>query len=154
MIRKKILLLGDFGVGKTSVIRRYVDKTFSDTYLSTIGVKISKKKLHLENLLYELIIWDIEGETPIKGTPESYIEGAHGAIFVCDLTRESTIESLSTHINTFLTINPDAQYVISYNKSDLISDYQQEALSIPSNVFLTSAKDDQNIETLFTNLVR
>ena len=58
---KKICLLGDFAVGKTSLVRRFVDNQFSDTYLSTIGVKISRKLLSVEeNHTLQIIIWDLE----------------------------------------------------------------------------------------------
>lgn len=156
MIRKKILMIGDFGVGKTSLIRRYVDDAFDDSYLTTIGVKISKKSLNLDGVLCELLIWDIEGATPLKSIPHSYFKGASGAIFVCDVTREATVDHLNEHINTFLMLNGDAQHVIAYNKSDLLCTEQQETLrmTLPGNAFLTSAKADTNVDTLFTILAK
>jgi len=154
MIRKKILLLGDFAVGKTSLIKRYVDNTFDDSYLTTIGVKISKKLLILNDIECELLIWDVEGATPTKSIPHSYFKGASGAIFVCDVNRSETIESLNEHINTFLMLNQDAKHVIAYNKSDLLNTQQKEALHLPGNAFLTSAKSDSNVEALFTTLVK
>lgn len=154
MIRKKILLLGDFCVGKTSLIRRYVDNTFNDSYLTTIGVKISKKLLILNDIECELLIWDVEGATPMKSIPHSYFKGASGAIFVCDVNRSETIESLNEHINTFLVLNQNAKYVVAYNKSDLLNIQQQEALNLSGNAFLTSAKDDSNVDTLFITLAK
>jgi len=156
MIRKKILLIGDFGVGKTSLIRRYVDDTFDDTYLTTIGVKISKKQLEINERICELLIWDIEGATPIKRIPHSYFKGASGAVFVCDVDRHETIESLNEHINTFLMLNHDARYVIAYNKADLLTTEQTEALrvTLPGNAFLTSARSGSNVTKLFTMLAQ
>ena len=154
MIRKKILLLGDFGVGKTSLIRRYIDQTFSDSYLTTIGVKISKKLLTLDTIECELLIWDVEGATASRKIPHSYFKGASGAIFVCDVNRKSTMDDLHEHINTFLIVNKDAKYVISYNKSDLLTIQQKEALNLSGNMFLTSAKDDTNVDMLFTTLAK
>jgi len=152
MIRKKILLLGDFSVGKTSLIRRYVDNTFDDKYLTTIGVKISKKLIVLHNIEYELLIWDIEGATATKKIPSSYFKGASGAIFVCDVNRKETIKGLKEHINTFLTLNTQAKHVIAYNKADLLSSEEKEALTLLENTFLTSAKEDSNVELLFHTL--
>ncbi|WP_292654111.1 Rab family GTPase [Nitratifractor sp.] len=152
MIRKKILLLGDFGVGKTSLIRRYIDNTFDDRYLTTIGVKISKKILEIRRIECELIIWDIEGSTPIKKIPKSYMFGAHGAIFVADCNREATIKDLAEHIETFLTVNPKAKYVIAYNKSDLLSAEQKADFPLEENAFLTSAKEGENVNRLFSTL--
>jgi len=156
MIRKKILLIGDFGVGKTSLIRRYVDDAFDDRYLTTIGVKISKKRIEVEGQEGELLIWDIEGATPIKHIPQSYFKGASGAIFVCDVDRRETEESLRGHIETFLALNPEAKYVIAHNKSDLLTPDQAETLqaTLPENSWLTSAKANRNVDRLFTRLAQ
>ena len=154
MIRKKILLLGDFNVGKTSLIRRYIDNAFDDRYLTTIGVKISKKKLTADQTECELIIWDVEGSTPQKKIPESYMLGASGAIFVADCNREDTIHNLEGHIERFLTINPNARYVIAYNKSDLLTTQQKELFPLDRNGFLTSAKEGENVNRLFSSLAK
>lgn len=154
MIRKKILLLGDFGVGKTSLIQRYIDNSFSDSYLTTIGVKISKKLLKFDGVECELLIWDVEGATVNKQIPYTYFKGASGAIFVCDVNRKSTIDDLYEHISTFLVVNKDAKYVIAYNKSDLLTIQQKETLNLSGNMFLTSAKNNTNVDKLFTTLAK
>lgn len=154
MIRKKILLLGDFHVGKTSLIRRYVDNSFDDNYLTTIGVKISRKYIELERESYELLIWDIEGSTPQKRIPKNYFKGASGAIFVADVSREETIRNLTEHIEDFKSVNPDSAYVTAYNKADLLTPVQQKNFILDSTTFLTSAKEDMNVEVLFETLAR
>lgn len=154
MIRKKILLLGDFNVGKTSLIRRYIDDTFDDTYLTTIGVKISKKILDIDDKECELLIWDVEGATPQKRIPENYLLGASGSIFTVDCNREETIDNLDSHIQRFLAINPGAKYVVAYNKSDLLTDQQRKLFTLEKNSFLTSAKDGANVNQLFTQLAK
>jgi len=154
VIRKKILLLGDFGVGKTSLIRRYVDRTFDDRYLSTIGVKISRKQISLENELYELLIWDIEGETPVRAIPKSYMKGAAGAIFVADVSRSHTIDDLDRHIQRFNEINPGAPHVLAYNKCDLLDEKRIQKIVQGSDALPVSAKTDYNVEKLFESLVR
>lgn len=153
MIRKKIVLIGDFNVGKTSLIRRYVDKAFSDKYLTTIGVKISKKRLQLEAGECELMIWDIEGATRDKAIPQSYLHGASGAIIVADINRDESIRHLEGHISDFLRVNPGSSYVVAYNKSDLMGDREREKIGYIAKSFLTSAKEDLNVEILFTRLV-
>ncbi|NEN93649.1 MAG: GTP-binding protein, partial [Okeania sp. SIO3H1] len=91
MISKKICLVGDFGVGKTSLIRKFVDRQFSDQYLSTVGVKISRKKVDLpkieveKNNFLQLLIWDLEGHTKFKAIAPNYLKGASGAIVVADV---------------------------------------------------------------------
>lgn len=154
MIRKKILLIGDFNVGKTSLIRRYVDNTFDDRYLTTIGVKISKKKILLNDEECELLIWDLEGATPQKSIPKTYYGGASGAIFVGDVSRFETIKNLDEHMEVFKQINPNGSYVIAYNKSDLLKLDQIKSLQNIENVFLTSAKNDINVEKMFIALAK
>ena len=153
MIRKKILLLGDFSVGKTSLVRRYVDGAFDDKYLTTIGVKISKKLCTIEGVECELLIWDVEGSTPSKKISLGYYRGASGAIFVTDVTRKETLENLQAHKDVFLTENPHATYVTAYNKADMLHEIARENNALDDDTFLTSAKDDENVEALFVKLV-
>ena len=146
--------MGDFSVGKTSLIKRYVDDTFDDSYLTTIGVKISKKRLTIDQDECELLIWDIEGATPQKKIPESYMHGATGAIFVTDCSREDTNLYVNDHIQRFLTVNPKAKYVLAHNKSDLLTDQQKQLFRLKTNSFFTSAKNDINVKKLFTTLTQ
>ncbi|HFS82669.1 MAG TPA: GTP-binding protein [Epsilonproteobacteria bacterium] len=154
MIRKKILLIGDFAVGKTSLIRRYVDNAFDDNYLTTIGVKISKKNVAVEDDSVELLIWDIEGATVEKRIPTNYFKGASGAIFVCDMNRTETVEALSEHIESFLEVNPKGKYKVAYNKADLYTASQSEPVEVMAGGYLTSAKDGRNVETIFSELAK
>ncbi len=154
MIRKKILLIGDFHVGKTSLIRRYVDHAFDDTYLTTIGVKISRKKLLLDHKEYELLIWDLEGATPQKSIPKTYYRGASGAVFVGDVSRLETIRNLDAHIAAFKEVNPDSVHVIAHNKADLLQLDQTNRFQNLENTFLTSAKEDINVDKIFTTLAK
>ncbi len=182
-ISKKICLVGDFGVGKTSLIRRFVDRQFSDQYLSTVGVKISRKTIRksevsqsgippseklLESTLdadreIQLLIWDIEGSTQFRAIAPSYLQGAKGAIIVGDLTRRETLDHLTEHLHTFRTINPGAMAVVALNKSDLVDAAQQKRW-LESNsfdnvrdqvlgIYATSAKMSNNVDPLFQVLV-
>ncbi|PTB83838.1 GTP-binding protein [Sulfurovum lithotrophicum] len=153
MIRKKILLLGDFSVGKTSLVRRYVDGAFDDKYLTTIGVKISKKLLTINGVECELLIWDVEGSTPSKKISLGYYRGASGAILVSDITRRDTVNGLEEHKTIFLSENPDSQFVVAYNKADALSEIAKENIQLDEDTFLTSAKDDSNVEELFVRLM-
>jgi len=153
MIRKKILLLGDFSVGKTSLVRRYVDGAFDDKYLTTIGVKISKKLLTINDVECELLIWDVEGSTPSKKISLGYYRGASGAILVSDITRRDTVNGLEEHKTVFLSENPDSQFVVAYNKSDDLTEIAKENIQLDEDTFLTSAKDNSNVEALFVRLM-
>jgi len=168
MISKKICLVGDFGVGKTSLIRRFVDRQFSDQYLSTVGVKISRKIVDLTEFSSEktgsvqLLIWDIEGHTKFKAIAPSYLQGASGVVIVADVTRQETVERLPEHINLFLSVNPKGSIVIAFNKIDLIDSTELEHLIKLAQDFKqyeqilssykTSAKTGDDVDTIFYEL--
>src|SRR5919199_2023826 len=128
IISKKICMVGDFGVGKTSLIRRFVERQFNDQYLSTVGVKISRKTVELvgvreqEKLNLQLLIWDLEGHTKFKGIAPSYLQGSSGAVVVADVSRTETIERVPEHIQLFLSVNPKGSLVVALNKSDLVDE--------------------------------
>jgi small GTP-binding protein len=163
-ISRKICLVGDFGVGKTSLIRRFVDRQFSDEYLSTVGVKISQKLVEvpvqeLQKIQkLQLLIWDIEGSNKFKGIAPSYFQGAKAAVIVADVTREETLNHLSEHVHAFLAVNPKSLTVIALNKTDLIeAEYldkfrQFYEFKEKNNVlatYLTSAKTGNNVDEIF-----
>ncbi|BDA70325.1 Ras family small GTPase [Rivularia sp. IAM M-261] len=162
-ISKKICLVGDYGVGKTSLIRRFVDRQFSDKYLSTVGVKISRKIVDLIDVNPEnkkelqLLIWDIEGSNKFKAIASTYFQGAKGAIIVADVTQQDTLTSISNHIQNFLAVNAQASIVIALNKSDLIETeylekirqmYQFDNNNVLST-YVTSAKTGKNVDEMF-----
>jgi small GTP-binding protein len=162
VIARKICLVGDFGVGKTSLISRFVDRQFSDQYLSTVGVKISRKLVELPEASdsLQLLIWDIEGSTKFKAIAPTYLQGAKGAIIVADVTRPETLEHLPEHIDRFTSLNPQGSFVIALNKSDLIDTEQLQALlntvktrhPTVLNTYSTSAKTGSNVDQLFQTL--
>jgi small GTP-binding protein len=158
-ISKKICMVGDFGVGKTSLIRRFVDRQFSDQYLSTVGVKISRKLVESVNL--QLLIWDLEGHTKFKGITPSYLQGASGAVVVADVSRLETIERLSEHVQLFSSINPKGAIVVALNKSDLVDEEKLAKLTelVPVKdcervveIYQTSAKTGAYVDQMFQQL--
>lgn len=165
ILRKKICLLGSFGVGKSSLIRRFVHDSFDETYLSTIGVNISQKRLvtsgQKKNLEYELFIWDIEGHEKFSEVIDSYYTGAAGAILVCDLTREDSLKMLEPISSRFKTINPDAALVFCANKTDLI-DAKQPLIKESKkwsaeqhiDLIMTSAKEGTGVNEAFAKLAQ
>ncbi len=163
LISKKICLVGDFGVGKTSLIRRFVDRQFSDRYLSTVGVKISRKLVEspesepqsLQGT--QLLVWDIEGSNKFKGIALSYFQGAKGAVIVADVTRPETLTNIHEFITSFIAVNPKSHLVIALNKSDLIEVEYLEKLQKAYQfnqpcvlaTYLTSAKTGNNVDEIF-----
>jgi small GTP-binding protein len=155
MISYKIVLVGKFGVGKTSLIRRFVENSFSEEYLSTIGVSISKKIVQNATIM----IWDIEGETQFKPIFKQYLKGSKGFIIVADLLRDDTIESIKEHIGLCNEVVKDAPIAIALNKSDLEHNFSQKDLEKLLNlsddivsVKKTSAKSGNAVEEIFLDL--
>ncbi|QLE41839.1 GTP-binding protein [Nostoc sp. C052] len=166
-ISKKICLFGDFGVGKTSLIRQFVESKFSDEYLSTVGVKISRKLVSssekdlLSGQNLQLIIWDIEGSNKFKEVAKNYFQGSKGAVIVGDVTQPETLNHIQEHIHTFLAVNPTSYIVVALNKSDMIAAeylekiHQMYQFTDQANIldtYITSAKTGNNVDKIFQSL--
>lgn len=151
-IKRKIALLGSHAVGKTSLISQFVEGRFPEKYLTTIGLKVDSKTVQIEDHELDLVIWDIAGQDDPTRIPHYYLNGCHGFIYVCDLTRFSTYKDLRARISLLNGIIPRAVHLIAGNKVDLLSEEeQQEAMErtpVPFDL-LTSAKTGQNVEDLF-----
>jgi len=118
-LQKKICVLGGFGVGKTSLVKRYVESIFSETYLTTVGVKIDKKTVDLSDVVVNLILWDLAGEDDISSLRMSYLRGSAGYVLVADGTRPSTLEvALSLRQRVEADCGP-LPFVLLVNKNDL-----------------------------------
>ncbi|RME41118.1 MAG: GTP-binding protein [Caldilineae bacterium] len=162
-LSKKICLLGDFAVGKTSLVRRFVYDRFDDKYISTIGVKVSRKTVVVSQgddvVELTLMLWDLAGSEEFSRMRASYLRGSAGAALVCDLTRLETLGTLRTYAADLRTVSPDACLILAANKHDLtdqqqISVDQIEAVAAELNApfYLTSAKTGEEVETLFRHL--
>ncbi len=162
-LSKKVCLLGDFAVGKTSLVRRFVYNLFDDKYISTIGVKVSRKTLAVPRIndVVELtmMLWDLAGSEEFDHVRTSYLRGAAGAILVCDLTRPETLTSLGTYAAHLRESTPHIPLVVAANKLDLtfmhrVSESQVSAAAagLGALYHLTSARTGDEIETLFRRL--
>ncbi len=158
MFSYKIVLVGDFGTGKTSLIKRFVDNSFSEDYKSSIGVSISKKNLNqeIDGILYEstMMIWDIEGKTEFKPIFSHHLNGSKAFIIVVDITRKESIESINEHIQMCEKASPKSPIFIAFNKSDIehdklnIEEFKELSFNV-IGVFKTSAKDDVCVKEIF-----
>lgn len=155
MLAYKIVMVGDFGVGKTSLVKRFVENSFSEEYLSTIGVSISKKSLEDSTIM----LWDIEGHTEFKPIYKQYLLGAKGFIVVADINREHTIESIKKHIELCHSVVKDAPICIALNKSDIDHKMSNEAIKNLKfisnsiiNISKTSAKNGEAVNEIFGSL--
>lgn len=156
-IQKKVCLLGDFAVGKTSLIRRYVEGRFDDKYLTTVGVVVSRKAIMRSDLALNLLIWDLAGGRDFSQS--GYLLGAAGALVACDLTRATTLAAFQGYVAQVRNVNPGVSVVLIANKSDLyeeraISDEQLLSMAhqLSSPLLLTSAKSGENVERAFSML--
>jgi small GTP-binding protein len=160
VIQKKICMLGDYSVGKTSLVRRYVEGKFDDHSLSTIGVKISRRIIQLSGQMpVNLLLWDLAGSEEFTGVQSNYLQGASGAFLVCDLTRIKTLAIIEVYARRIREISPRAALVIAGNKVDLedqrqIADTELAKLAEELNAawIVTSAKTGAGVEEAFAEM--
>ena len=159
-VTSKVCVVGDFAVGKTSVVERFVTNQFSEKYLSTVGVKIDTKEIDFPALgvAHKLVIWDVAGSDEFGHTEFAYLRGASGYIYVADGTRPTTLAVIE-HLHSQITGQyGQAPFVLLVNKRDLshdwsVSDEYLEALTRAyGNVYLTSAKTGDDVEEAITRL--
>jgi Ras-related protein Rab-21 len=163
-VKRKVLLLGDGAVGKTSLIRKFVTDKFDDKYITTIGTKVTKKDMRFKRpereTLLTLLIWDVLGQKGYKAVQATSYKGGEGVLMICDLTRKDTLESLKEYwIPELRKVTGDVPMVFVGNKSDLVGerditeeDLAAAAAEYGSPHYLSSAKTGENVETMFTSL--
>ena len=165
-VQKKIILLGDGEVGKTSLIRRFVIDRYDDKYILTIGSKITAKSLQIgvDKKIYDLNIqiWDVLGQKGFTKLHHSSFKGTDGVLMVADITRKDTLISLARYwIPKVQNLVGDVPLIIIANKSDLIEEAQfnEEVLKSFASLFnasfyFTSAKMGENVHQAFYDIGR
>lgn len=174
---KKICLMGASGVGKTSLVKRFVEGKFDETYRTTIGVHIDKKSVACDEERVELRIWDLQGkDDPGSEYPVAYLRGAEGYILVADVTRPDTLDVAKGLHSTIMRHRKNEHeenepfpteglkedrppFVLLLNKQDLphssgVTERAKESLGHDAKLFKTSAKLDEEVDQAFTCLVR
>jgi len=155
-IKKKIILTGSFGVGKTSLFSRFIYSEFDEKYLTTIGVKVDKKTINIDDdTNLNIMLWDIAGEVAQDKVPLSYFLGTSGIIYVFDLTRPMTYNNILADIEYLKNILPEATIKIIGNKKDLVTTAHIESVisGLPVECDMTtSAKTGENVEQLFQSM--
>jgi small GTP-binding protein len=161
MIRK-VCMLGDPSVGKTSLVRRFVLDIFDDSYIPSIGMKVTKKQIILEDesLDLTLMIWDILGSKTSR-FDSVYYKGVKGVLLVSDVSRENTADSIPKWLSGLFEITGDVPVVLIGNKTDLIKDKKTIEKKIEgyckkynSELLFTSAKTGENVENAFLHLAQ
>jgi len=160
MLQKKICMLGSFAVGKTSLVRRFVESIYSDVYQTTVGVKIDKKNLKVGNKEVSLVLWDLYGDDDYQKMRWTYLRGASGYLLVADGTRKATLEKafqLEQKVREEVGVIP---FVFVINKSDLLRDWDLDS-AIESqmaaqgwSVLRSSAKTGEGVEESFSLLAQ
>jgi small GTP-binding protein len=164
-LSKKVCLLGDFAVGKTSLARRFIYDLFEDKYFSTIGVKVSRKVVAVPRgdatIELTIMLWDLADSKEFDSIRVSYLRGTAGAVAVCDLTRPSTVDGLYKYSRDLRAINPEAHLILAANKTDLTDQQmvtgpqiEAAALDINAPFYLTSARTGENVDQVFRHLAR
>lgn len=160
---RKVCLLGSFGVGKTSLVRRFVHAQFDEAYMSTLGLRIDSKQIRLNNVDVKLMIWDIEGlenldeDGLMASRIGTYIQGTAGIVLVADGTREHTLQIAKQIYVQYHNEGHRVPAVLLLNKVDRINDWAlTEQLSEDQHCglkcFNTSAMTGENVEQAFRYL--
>ncbi len=160
----KLSLLGDQGVGKTSLVRRYLDDSFSDKYKSTIGVKISKKQIKHLSQAYDMVIWDVEGKGGYTPIPKQYLGGTKLGIIVVDFSQQGQLDTVIEHSERLLEFSPDAEILVALSKCDLVENLDSKFENFISKIKTidcevkhtgkTSSKLNFGIEELFDEAIK
>lgn len=173
-IKKKVVMLGDSAVGKTSMVRRYVYDMFEDSYITTIGSKISTKEMSLQKhdkkIEIKLVLWDVLGRVGYNASHARMFAGADCAFLISDITRNETLDSLERYwIPLLFEVVGTVPLVFAANKSDLknkaaydfmemvemASRYNYRVDPLPPDLctcYKTSAKTGENVENAFQSL--
>jgi small GTP-binding protein len=158
MLQKKICMLGSFSVGKTSLVRRFVESIFSDAYQTSIGVKIEKKVVRAGIEDVTLVLWDIHGEDVYQKIRLSYLRGMSGYLLVVDGTRRQTLDDALALNERVVQEAGKVPAVLVFNKSDLAEKWEidsareSELTAAGWTIIRTSAKTGDSVEEVFSKL--
>jgi len=158
MIQKKICLLGAFAVGKTSLVGRFLERPFSGKYLTTIGVRVDRKRLRVGDQDLTLMMWDMAGEDRFQKVEDSYIRGAAGYLLVVDGTRRSTLDQALVLQDRAQTLLGSVPFSLLLNKADLAPDWKLEEGDVSAlegrgwSIVRTSAKTGAGVDSVLQSL--
>lgn len=160
MRQKKICMLGTSGVGKTSLVSKFVHSMFSDKYLTTVGVKIDRMTVNLGEKEVLLMIWDLAGDDEFGRLQTSYLRGTDGYLLVADGTRLVTLDMAAELQQRVTAAIGPLPFVFVLNKADLTTQWKVEDERIATltakglTPIITSAKGGFGVEEAFVDLAR
>ncbi|XP_075219461.1 RAS oncogene family member Rab35 [Lycorma delicatula] len=157
----KLLIIGDSGVGKSSLLLRFADNTFSGNYITTIGVDFKIRTVEIEGDKVKLQIWDTAGQERFRTITSTYYRGTHGVIVVYDVTRGDSFANVKRWLHEIDQNCEVVNRILVGNKNDapdqkvvLTEDAQRFADQMGIQLFETSAKDNINVEEMFMAITR
>ncbi len=163
-LKAKVCLVGDVAVGKTSLIKRFVQDEFEDRYIATVGTKVTKKTVDVvwrgARATLDMMVWDIMGEKGFRALlRDAYFEGSHGVIAVCDMTRKDTFYDLNNWVQMIRKQVGNVPIVFLGNKMDLAERLvvSQDELARMGSIhtaphFFASAKTGSGVNEAFRSL--
>jgi Ras-related protein Rab-1A len=157
----KLLVIGDSGVGKTCVLLRFADDTFSDHYMSTVGVDFKISTLNTDGKVIKLQMWDTAGQERFRTIRNSYYRGANGILVVYDVTDRNSFENVQYWVEELRRFAPkDVKMLLVGNKTDLAKkravsedEAKEKAEHFQMDFVETSARKAINIEDAFGQFV-
>ena len=157
----KLLMLGNSGVGKTSLVLKYHDGKFSTTFITTIGIDFKIKKEMIDNRLIKIQIWDTAGQERFKSITESYLRGANGIVLVYDISDRESFNSVESWVDSVKNkCDKSVDMILLANKSDTLKrevsfqDGQELADKLHMPFFEVSAKTGINVDTAFKTITK
>jgi small GTP-binding protein len=158
---KKICMIGMYGVGKTSLVRRFLTDSFDERYLTTIGVKVDKKDVTVDGDLVTLSIWDVAGEDAMAQVKLSHLRGAHGYLLVADGLRRASLEKADELKKRIAEqLHAELPFALLINKADLRDQWEVQRTEVQAHrdagweCYETSALHGDHVEAAFQSLAR
>jgi small GTP-binding protein len=152
MLKKKICMVGQFGVGKTSLVRRFVHSIYSERYLSTVGVQIDRKDVTCGSQPVTLILWDLAGEDDLAQLNLTHLRGASGYVLVADGLQSASLDKAIDLQGRIAKALGPLPFVVALNKADLREQWEIDGANVEERgwrAFVTSAKSGAGVEEMF-----
>ena len=162
MITKKVVMLGLWGAGKTSLVSRFVDQIFNEDYHATLGVKMDTKRVKVDDREIKMVLWDLAGSEGSFSLPKHFLSGSAAYVLVLDCTREESVSKGAEIILEMKSVVGDTPFVVALNKMDLDGPLNEASVKAvlekqtkqTVKLLPTSAKTGENVENIFQQLAQ